>query len=153
MFQVVLTHVHCSVEIVRWVAENKRPFSIVNDRGFQSLIKTGRPEYHIPSSETVSRDVKNVFVCVRKRIAKMLQVFKISFIFPNYIRSLTKFNRSMRVPSVSLLMHGLLPIMRRTSRYLFILKKMGFPPTCCSISWKSLCRIQALISHSHLLKF
>jgi hypothetical protein len=63
-----------SAEIVRWVAESKRPFSIVNDRGFRSLMKTGRPEYHIPSMQTVSRDVKRVFVHVRKRISKMLQV-------------------------------------------------------------------------------
>lgn len=56
------------------MSENKRPFSIVNDRGFQSLMKTGRPEYHLPSAETVSRDVKDVFVRVRKRIAKILQV-------------------------------------------------------------------------------
>jgi hypothetical protein len=63
-----------SAEIVRWVAESKRPFQIVNDRGFQSLIKTGRPEYHIPSMQTVSRDVKHSFVHARKRIAKTLQV-------------------------------------------------------------------------------
>jgi hypothetical protein len=60
--------------MVRWVAENKRPFSIVNDRGFRKLMKTGRPDYHIPSAETLSRDVKMVFARVRKRIAKMLQV-------------------------------------------------------------------------------
>lgn len=63
-----------SAEIVRWVAESKRPFQIVNDRGFKKLMKTGRPDYHIPSMQTVSRDVKKVFVQVRKRIAKMLQV-------------------------------------------------------------------------------
>jgi hypothetical protein len=63
-----------SAEIVRWVAENKRPFQIVNDRGFQSLMKTGRPGYHIPSAETVSRDVKRVFIEVRKRISGMLKV-------------------------------------------------------------------------------
>ena len=62
-------------EIVRWVAESKRPFQIVKDRGFQTLMKTGRPAYQIPSPETVSRDVKKVFVRVRKRIAKMLQVW------------------------------------------------------------------------------
>ena len=67
-------HKHTRAEIVRWVAESKRPFQIVNDRGFQSLMKTGRPAYHIPSPETVSHDVKKVFVKVRKRIAKMLQV-------------------------------------------------------------------------------
>ena len=35
-------------EIVCWVTESKWPFQIVNDCGFQSLMKTGRPEYHIP---------------------------------------------------------------------------------------------------------
>jgi hypothetical protein len=39
-----------------------------------SLMKTGRPGYQVPSPETVSCDVKKVFVRVRKRIAKMLQV-------------------------------------------------------------------------------
>ena len=63
-----------SAEIVRWVAESKRPFQIVNDRAFKSLMKTGRPGYRIPSAETVSKDVKQVFVRVRHRIAKMLQV-------------------------------------------------------------------------------
>ena len=47
---------------MRWVAENMRPFSIVKDRGFQSLMKTGHPGYYIPSPDTVSRDVKRVFV-------------------------------------------------------------------------------------------
>jgi hypothetical protein len=37
-------------------------------------MKTGRPEYYIPSASTVSRDVKQVFTKVRGRIAKMLQV-------------------------------------------------------------------------------
>jgi hypothetical protein len=61
-------------EIVRWVSESLRPFKIVEDRGFQSLMKTGRPEYYIPSASTVSRDVKLVFAKTRERIAKMLQV-------------------------------------------------------------------------------
>jgi hypothetical protein len=37
-------------------------------------MKTGRPEYYLPSASTVSRDVKQVFTKVRARIAKMLQV-------------------------------------------------------------------------------
>ena len=63
-----------SVEFVRWVTENNRPFQIVNDRGFQSLMRTGRPECYIPSPEILSRDVKSVFVHVRARVAKGLQV-------------------------------------------------------------------------------
>ena len=62
--------------MVRWVAESMRPFSVVEDRGFRSLMKTGRPEYYLPSRSTVSRDVKEVFKKVRERIAKMLQVCK-----------------------------------------------------------------------------
>jgi hypothetical protein len=59
---------------VRWVSESMRLFSIVNDRGFQSLMKTGRPMYYIPSASTVSRDVKKVFIKVRAKVANMLQV-------------------------------------------------------------------------------
>ncbi|KAH6889518.1 hypothetical protein BKA70DRAFT_1056220, partial [Coprinopsis sp. MPI-PUGE-AT-0042] len=61
------------VEVVRWVAESMRPFEIVKDRGFNSLMKTGRPHYWIPSPSTVIRDSKLVFMRVRNRIAKLLQ--------------------------------------------------------------------------------
>lgn len=63
-----------SVVIVRWVAENMRPFKIVEDPGFLCLMKTGRPDYYIPSARTVSRDVKEVFIRCRERIAKVLHV-------------------------------------------------------------------------------
>jgi hypothetical protein len=56
------------------VCENARPFNIVSDRGFNSLMKTGRPEHYIPSPSTVSRDVRQVFVRTRNRISKMLNV-------------------------------------------------------------------------------
>ncbi|PPQ81292.1 hypothetical protein CVT26_015194 [Gymnopilus dilepis] len=69
------TKAEARAEFVRWVSESKRPFQIVNDRAFRSLMKTGRPEAYIPSAETVSRDVKNVFVRVREHIAKMLQAY------------------------------------------------------------------------------
>ena len=59
---------------MQWVSENKWPFSIVKDCGFASLMKTGRPKYHIPSPETVSCNVKGVFVHVCKHIAQILQV-------------------------------------------------------------------------------
>jgi hypothetical protein len=66
-------------EIVRWVAENVRPFEIVKDRAFQNLMKTGRPGYYIPSPSTVSRDVRTVFSRTRQRIAKMLRVRRKTF--------------------------------------------------------------------------
>lgn len=61
-------------EIVRWVAENLHPFKIVENQSFHTLMKTGRPEYYLPSADTVSRDVRHVFTRTRNRIAKMLRV-------------------------------------------------------------------------------
>ncbi|KAF5343676.1 hypothetical protein D9758_014683 [Tetrapyrgos nigripes] len=63
-------------EIVRWVAESGRPFAIVKDRGFQCLMKTGRPGYYLPHPTTVARDVKTVFAKTRQRIALMLQEYE-----------------------------------------------------------------------------
>ena len=56
------------------VSEKLHPFSIVEDRGFQCLMKTDHPAYYIPSRWTVSRDVRLVFARTRTRIATMLQV-------------------------------------------------------------------------------
>ena len=39
-------------------------------------MKTGRPDYHLPSEYTVSRDVKQAFVHARKHVAKMLQEYE-----------------------------------------------------------------------------
>ncbi len=52
-------------------------------------MKTGRPDYHIPSLETVSHDVKDVFVRVCKCIAKMLQVRQLlsNMIFETYLKN------------------------------------------------------------------
>ncbi|KAG1733810.1 hypothetical protein EDB19DRAFT_1590627, partial [Suillus lakei] len=47
----------------------------------KSLMKTGRPEYYLPSPSTVSRDVQQVFVRTRQHVATMLQEYdgKINF--------------------------------------------------------------------------
>ncbi|PPQ83573.1 hypothetical protein CVT26_004003 [Gymnopilus dilepis] len=63
-------------EIVRWVAESVRPFSIVKDRGFKCLMKTGRPEYYIPSPTTVARDTRQIFARSRQRIASILRKYE-----------------------------------------------------------------------------
>jgi hypothetical protein len=68
------TRAETQVELVRWVLKSLRPFDIVDDDGFQCLMKTGRPGYYLPSPKTVSRDVKTVFAKTRIRIAKLLRV-------------------------------------------------------------------------------
>ena len=59
---------------MRWVSENLRLFDVVNNRGFQSLMKTGRPAYYLPNLRTVACDVKLVYSQTKERIASMLQV-------------------------------------------------------------------------------
>ncbi|KAG0695735.1 hypothetical protein DFH29DRAFT_790188, partial [Suillus ampliporus] len=75
------TRTETRAEIVHWVSESLRPFDIVKDHAFQSLMKMGRPEYYLPSPSTVSRYVWQVFVRTRQRVATMLQEYnrKINF--------------------------------------------------------------------------
>ena len=63
-----------SCEIVKWVSQSMRPFSIVKDEGFKTLMKTGRPNHYILKRRTVARDVRYVFKKTKIRIAKILQV-------------------------------------------------------------------------------
>ena len=63
-----------SVECVWWVAESMQPIGIVDDPGFQHLMKTGHPHYCIPSSQTVACNVHVVFKQVKDWIVKMLWV-------------------------------------------------------------------------------
>ena len=68
------TSTEVQVEVVRCVAEKMWPFLIVSDHGLLKLLKTGRPDYHMPLPHTVSHNVKNVFMHCRQRIAGILQV-------------------------------------------------------------------------------
>jgi hypothetical protein len=83
-----LTRAETKAEIVRWVCESLHPFDIVSDTHFLVLMKTGHPEFYIPSPWTVSHDVRLVFVCTRKWIARMLMVSLtfISAIIKTYCR-------------------------------------------------------------------
>ncbi|THU89401.1 hypothetical protein K435DRAFT_584588, partial [Dendrothele bispora CBS 962.96] len=64
------------IKIIRWVAESLRPFNIVKDQSFNSLMKTGCPHYYILHPTTVACDMKMVFANTRKRISDMLQNIK-----------------------------------------------------------------------------
>ncbi|KIK17266.1 hypothetical protein PISMIDRAFT_76557, partial [Pisolithus microcarpus 441] len=46
------------------------------DRGFQSLMKTGCPEYYIPDTRTVRQDVLSVFARVCQKLATKLQSYE-----------------------------------------------------------------------------
>ena len=60
---------------VRWIAQSKHPFEIVNDVGYQWNVKQGAPHQYIPSSSTIQRDVKEAFLKCREKLAKVLQVW------------------------------------------------------------------------------
>ena len=63
--QLPVTHSHRShtsaearARIVKWVVENNRPVSIIEDRELQELLLAGRPQLALPSSRTIRRDIK-----------------------------------------------------------------------------------------------
>ncbi|KAE9404170.1 hypothetical protein BT96DRAFT_989650 [Gymnopus androsaceus JB14] len=58
-----------------WVSESVRPFHIVKDHGYRWLQKEGHPERYIPSRETVSKDVKNLYEKVKEKLAKEFQEY------------------------------------------------------------------------------
>ncbi|KAE9389052.1 hypothetical protein BT96DRAFT_769639, partial [Gymnopus androsaceus JB14] len=49
------------------------PFHIVKDCCYQWLQKEGRPEWYIPSQETVSHDVKKLYTSTKEKLAEELQ--------------------------------------------------------------------------------
>ena len=57
-----------------WCAESNRPAHIVEDWEFNVLMKAGRPSSFIPSTRTVTRDIKSAFERCHNRIDKILKV-------------------------------------------------------------------------------
>ena len=66
---------------MKWVAEKRRPFAIVEDPQFMFLMKTGHPRYCLLSAATVARDIKHIFIKMHQRISKTLKVF-LTYLFP-----------------------------------------------------------------------
>ena len=71
-----------SARLVKWVTENNRPPNIIHDRELRNLLTAGRPTIHLPSRDTISRDIKAAFEKCQDRVAKLLQV---SLILPLFI--------------------------------------------------------------------
>lgn len=68
------TKLEIRADHARWMAESKRPFNLVKDRGYHRVMKNGHPAHYIPSDRSVARDVRQVFIKTRAKIAKGLQV-------------------------------------------------------------------------------
>ena len=92
-----------SVKCVWWVTESMRSIGIVDDPGFQHLMKMGRPHYHIPSSQTVAHNVHVVFKWVKDQIIKMLWI---SFCELRFTNNWHTCPRNMMVISILQLMRG-----------------------------------------------
>ena len=68
------TNLEVRVNHVKWMCESQRPFAIANDKGYHRNMKIGRPHQYIPPADTISRDVRYVFIRAREKIARLLQV-------------------------------------------------------------------------------
>ena len=135
-------------EIICWVSENKQPFKIGTNHGFRSLIKTGRPEFHIPSAETVSCDVQNTFICVWICITKMLQVSAITCI-PHCKLTFNHF-RNTKGHWALQPTHGHPQTTRHIWQLWSILKTRGYQWWCFLTLWNLHAHIPASIWQLHL---
>ena len=63
-----------SAHIVKWVTENNRPISIVEDRELCEILTVGRPTLDILSPDTISHDIKASFSKCRTRVMSLLQI-------------------------------------------------------------------------------
>jgi len=57
-----------------WVFECHRPFAIVNDPPFQSILKMLYAKVETPSESTLSQDVKEIHKISKVHVGKKLQV-------------------------------------------------------------------------------
>jgi hypothetical protein len=61
-----------STHLVKWITENNRPTTIIEDRELRELLLTGRPNMELPSATTITRDIRSSFDFCHDRIAKIL---------------------------------------------------------------------------------
>lgn len=57
-----------------WVATSSRPYSLVNDAGFQQILRMFHQNVAIPSESTISRDVKEIYSICRENLAAFIEV-------------------------------------------------------------------------------
>jgi hypothetical protein len=60
--------------VVKWVTENNRPASIVNDTELPTLMISGRPHATLPSASTVTQDIRAAFAKCCEKIGKLLKL-------------------------------------------------------------------------------
>lgn len=62
------------LKLALWVSRRHRPFSIVEDEELIDIFTDLNNKVEVPSRITVSRDVKEIFLISRVKVASMLQV-------------------------------------------------------------------------------
>ncbi|KAJ7038766.1 hypothetical protein C8F04DRAFT_950821 [Mycena alexandri] len=71
----ILTNTVTRAHIVRWIAENNRPLSIVEDREFKYILGAGRPEFRLPGRRTVARDLHAAYQHSRSYVQTLLEEY------------------------------------------------------------------------------
>jgi hypothetical protein len=60
--------------LIRWVVNNDQPFNVTENREFQDMMTFIRPGMHIPSADTVRRDLDENFKTAKTVFRQQLQV-------------------------------------------------------------------------------
>jgi hypothetical protein len=99
IFTVSHTLLICRVEIIKWVIENRQPFTIVKNPQFILLMKTRRLRYCLLLAATIARDVKHVFIEMCQQILKALKMILmyLFFVYPSYYPYPQKVNCTLNI--------------------------------------------------------
>lgn len=61
--------------MAKWIFHNHRPFSIVQDEELLEMLRMLYAKVDIPSPNTISRDVREIFALTRKQVRVILQEY------------------------------------------------------------------------------
>ena len=61
--------------LAKWIFRNHRPFAIIQDKELLQILRMLYAKVEVPSPNTVSRDVREIFALTRKQVGNILQEY------------------------------------------------------------------------------
>lgn len=61
-------------KLIQWVVRKHRPFAIIEDEDLLDIFMMLYAKVQVPSAQTISRDIQEVFLLTRKNVVEMLNM-------------------------------------------------------------------------------
>jgi len=60
--------------VLRWIVRKNRPFYIIEDEELRDIFRMMKPRAEVPSANTVSKDIKEVYEMMKVRVVDYFEV-------------------------------------------------------------------------------